>query len=76
MENLLQTDKKCRNYTKYVFLIHHFHILIVVIIKRERAIRICSHRVWGKEVPQWDHAEASLSPEGPAIPAIHRYSIE
>jgi hypothetical protein len=37
----------------------------VVIIKRERAIRICSGRVWGKGVPQWAHAKASLPPEGP-----------
>jgi hypothetical protein len=27
-------------------------LLFVVIIKRERAIRICSGRVWGKRVPQ------------------------
>ena len=41
-------------------------LLFVVIIKRERAIRICSGRVWGKGVPQWAHAKASLPPEEPA----------
>ena len=37
-----------------------------VFIKRERAKRIYSSRVWGKGVPWHAHAEASLSPEGPA----------
>jgi hypothetical protein len=45
----------------------------VVIIKRERAIRICSGGVWGQGVPWRAHAEASLTPEGPDT---HRYSIE
>jgi hypothetical protein len=35
----------------------------VVIIKRERAMKICSGGVWGKGVPQPAHAEASLPPE-------------
>ena len=41
------------------------NINFVVIIKRERAIRICSGGVWGKGVPWWAHAKASLPPEGP-----------
>ena len=49
------------------------NINFVVIIKRERAIRICSGGVWGKGVPQWAHAKASLLPEGPDT---HRYSME
>ena len=39
----------------------------VVIIKREIGIRIYSTAEWGKGVPQQAHAEASLSPEGPAV---------
>jgi hypothetical protein len=38
----------------------------IVIIKRERAIRICSIWVWGKGVPLRAHAKASLPPERPA----------
>ena len=48
-------------------------LLAVVIIKRERAVRLCCGRVWGKAVPRRTQAKASLPPEGPAI---HRYSIE
>ena len=40
---------------------HVLHLVLVVIIKRERAIRICSGGVWGKEGA---HAEASFPPEG------------
>ena len=39
--------------------------LIVVIIKREIGVRICSMGGWGKGVPQWAHVKASLPPEGP-----------
>jgi hypothetical protein len=42
----------------------------VVIMKRERAIKICSKVVWGKRVPRQAHAKASLPPEEPF------YSIE
>jgi hypothetical protein len=47
----------------------------IVIMKRERAIKICSGRVWGQGVPQQAHAEASLPPP-PEIPATQWYSIE
>ena len=35
----------------------------VVIIKIERAIKICSGRVWGRGVPWRAHAESSLPTE-------------
>jgi hypothetical protein len=38
---------------------------LVVIIKRERSVSVCSSGVWGKGVPQWAHSEAPLSPEEP-----------
>ena len=50
-------------------------MIIVVIIKRERAIRICSGAVWGKGVPQRAHAEASLPPEGQAVVAHARHTL-
>lgn len=38
-------------------------IINVVIIKRERALRIHSGGQWGKRLPQWTHTEASLPRE-------------
>jgi hypothetical protein len=49
------------------------YVTTVGIIKRERVIRMCSGRVWGKGVPRQTHAEASLPPEGPDT---HQCSIE
>ena len=45
----------------------------VVIIKRERGVRIWYTAVWGKGVPQRAHAKASLPPEGPDT---HWHSID
>jgi hypothetical protein len=42
--------------------------IVIVIIKREKAMRICSGGVWGRGLPQRAQAKASLPPEGPDTP--------